>query len=113
MDEHYECDQCGACCRQLIVEADAIDVLREPRLIECDSYYQGKTREEVLDLLIDDGRVINVTCAKPCRFLDGNECGIYPTRPNECVAMLAGEDPCQLARKAEGLQPLLPIRSES
>ena len=31
----YECDCCGACCKALIVEADVIDVLREPRILEC------------------------------------------------------------------------------
>ena len=31
----YECDQCGACCKgTFIVEADYLDVRREPRVIE-------------------------------------------------------------------------------
>lgn len=46
---------------------------------------------------------------KPCQFLDGNNrCSIYPTRPNACVAMEAGDEQCQAAREAEGLPPLLP-----
>jgi hypothetical protein len=33
----YECDQCGACCKgHLIVEAYALDVLREPHLAAAD-----------------------------------------------------------------------------
>lgn len=38
----YECDQCGACCTgRLIVQAEDLDVMREPRLIEADPYWAG------------------------------------------------------------------------
>ena len=112
MVERYECDQSGACCRQLIVEADAIDVIREPKLIDADRFYRGKTLHEVVRLLSEEGRALSVACGK-CSMLDGNVCSIYPTRPNECVAMEAGDDQCQQSRKAEGLPRLLPVESES
>lgn len=107
----YECDQCGACCKgNLIVEAEELDLLREPRLIESDPHYAGKSAEEVLvQLQTDVGRAIILACSRPCTFLGSdNKCGIYPTRPNVCVGMQAGDEQCQSAREAEGLPPLLP-----
>jgi Fe-S-cluster containining protein len=47
---------------------------------------------------------------RACRFLNhDNACGIYPTRPNVCVAMQAGDEQCQLARHERGLPPLEPL----
>lgn len=47
--ERYECDKCGACCKgTLIVEADDLDVLREPRIIEADPSHAGKSTELVV-----------------------------------------------------------------
>ena len=46
----------------------------------------------------------------PCKFLDDeNRCDIYPTRPNVCVAMAAGDEQCQQARKGMGIDPLEPV----
>ncbi len=110
----YECDKCGACCKgYLIVEADEIDLLREPRLAEADPHYAGKNASEVLDILRGEiGKAIVIACGteRPCRFLrDDNTCEIYPTRPNDCVSMQAGDEQCQKAREAEGLPPLEPV----
>lgn len=108
----YECDQCGACCRQLIVEADDLDLLREPRLIEADPYYAGKPIGEALTILEEPGRALTIACgsARPCRFLDDDSrCTIYPTRPNECVAMQAGDEQCQRAREMAELPRLEPV----
>ena len=108
----YLCDQCGACCRgHLIVEADIIDVLREPRLIEADPYYSRLTPAEALAALEEPGRGLMIACGidRPCRFLGtDNRCAIYPTRPNGCVAMEAGDEQCQEARAAAGLPKLEP-----
>ncbi len=106
----FECDQCGACCRQLIVEADELDVLREPRLIDADRHYAGKSVDEVVDELQSDvGKVLVIVCSSGCRFVGtDNQCTIYPTRPNVCVAMQAGDEQCQTVRQAEGLEPLAP-----
>jgi Fe-S-cluster containining protein len=108
----YDCDQCGACCEgHLIVEADEIDVLREPRLIEADRYYQQMTVTQALHLLqADVGRAVHLSCGQKCMFLgDDRRCTIYPTRPNVCVGMQAGDEQCQEAREAAGLPPLLPV----
>jgi hypothetical protein len=49
------CDQCGACCKgSSIVEADILDVLREPKLAKADPYCQGKSHNEVLRQILDD-----------------------------------------------------------
>ena len=102
----YECDKCGACCKgNLIVEADEIDVMREPRLIEADRHYAP------LGVLRNDmGRAVIISCGEACPFLGAdNFCSIHPTRPNVCVAFEAGDKQCQEARAAEGLPPLPPV----
>ncbi len=108
----YQCDQCGACCQgHLIVEADGLDVLREPRLIEADPYYAGMSVDEALAKLEEPGRALIIACGldRPCPFLSDSRCTIYPTRPNDCVAAEAGADQCQSARSAAGLEPLAPM----
>lgn len=107
----YVCDQCGACCKgHLIVGAESLDVIREPRLIEVDRYFRGKTVRQVVDEIENDGKMVTLACGYSCSFLGGdNCCTIYPTRPNDCVAMQAGDDQCQQSRAAEGLPPLLPV----
>jgi Fe-S-cluster containining protein len=113
--ERYECDRCGACCQgHLIVEAYQLDVLREPKLIGADtgSFYDGMTHEQVVDALADEYRCLVLAAAKshPCNFLgDDKLCRIYPTRPNACVAMQAGDEQCQSARQDAGMPPLLPV----
>lgn len=112
----YECDKCGACCKgNLIVEADEIDVLREPRLIEADRYYAPLGVPKTLELLrTDAGRALTISCGQACKFLgQENLCSIHPTRPNVCVGFQAGDEQCQEARAAEGLPPLLPVSSLS
>lgn len=108
----FECDKCGACCKgSLIVEAEELDVVREPRIVAADHHYAGKSVEQVLvELQTDIGRVVLLACGKPCQFLSTeNDCTIYPTRPNCCVGLEAGDEQCQEARKAEGLLPLAPV----
>ena len=101
-----ECDRCGACCAGvLIVEADYLDALREPRLLDADV----SGRRVALDVL-DDAHAVLLACGteRPCRFLGpDNLCGIYPTRPNGCVAFEAGSEECQRARRLFGLPPLV------
>ena len=109
--ERYDCDKCGACCKgTLIVEADDLDVLREPRIIEADPSHAGKSPELVVLEIQNDMKAVYLACGYPCSFLKGdNSCSIYPTRPNVCVGMQAGDEQCQAARALEGLLPLLPI----
>ena len=104
MASKYECDLCGACCQgALIVEAYYLDVLREPRILEADVC----GRQTSLDELSDEDKCIVLAANNPCRFLDSDHrCTIYPTRPNVCVAMEAGDEQCQEARIKMGLPPL-------
>lgn len=105
----YECERCGACCRHWIVEADLVDVLREPRIAaECalmDGY--GK-------LPLDSDSVWMIACgpSESCPFQRGNECDIYPTRPSECVAFSPGSLKCAECRTAAGLRPLVERESD-
>lgn len=102
----YECDRCGACCRgTLIVEAYYLDALREPRILDADV----TGRRVAIDELTDEARCILLAANHPCRFLSANGCcTIYPTRPNVCVGMQAGDEQCQEARSQLGLLPLQP-----
>jgi Fe-S-cluster containining protein len=104
------CDKCGACCRQLIVEAYDLDVLREPHLAAAD--IGERTREMVYqDLMAEleqDGACLVIAGGgESCKFLrESGTCAIYATRPNVCVALQPGDDQCGQARQAEGLPPL-------
>lgn len=109
--QRYECDQCGACCQgTLIVEADDLDVLREPRIIEADEHHRDKSVHQMVYEIQNDFKAVILACGSPCSFLTAkNMCSIYPTRPNCCVGMEAGDEQCQEARVSKGLGPLLPV----
>ena len=107
----YECDQCGACCKgHLIVEANALDVLREPHLAAADigEWTREMSYQTLMAELDQDGKCLVIAGGgDECKFLRGsNTCAIYPTRPNTCVAMQAGDEQCREARGEEGLPPL-------
>lgn len=116
---NYSCDQCGACCKSLIVEFYEIDVLRESRLLEI-------IPAEMLAK--SEGGMLWDSTRKCCPYLSDqigilhrihgegeqrtrtetpvHSCLIYPTRPTCCVAVQAGDAKCQQARKIQGL-PML------
>jgi len=99
--ENFRCDNCGACCKVLIVEADFIDAQREPRLYEIFTGDKDKLREGEHCVHVYDVE------KRQCHFLDENcHCSIYSTRPNECVSVEPGDAKCQQARHMKGL-PLL------
>ncbi len=106
----YECDHCGACCRRLIVEVYDLDVLREQHLATADisGTTRGMTYDTLMAELEQEGHCLVIAGGgEECKFLRGdNTCAIYPTRPNACVAMQAGDEQCQAARADEGLPPL-------
>ena len=108
----YVCDFCGACCKgHLMVECDDLDVLREPRLIDVDQHHRGKSVEQMVYEIQTERKAVMLAMGKPCAFLAENKCSIYPTRPNCCVGLQAGDEQCQECRTAEGLPPLLPINA--
>lgn len=110
----YECDKCGACCKgSLIVEAEELDVLREPRIIDADPHHRGKTVEQMVREISEEWKAVILACGRPCEFLSSdNCCTIYLTRPNVCVGLQPGDDQCQAARANEGLAPLQPVSSD-
>ena len=107
----YECDCCGACCQgRLIVLAEQLDLLREPRLLSADDHRSDWSLEQALSDLDDPGRCLLIAGPNSCQFLNcENRCTIYPTRPIDCVAMQAGDEQCQEARRAAGLPRLQSI----
>ena len=117
MAPRYDCDKCGACCRgNLLVEVYDIDVLREPRLLDShiSRWTRGIARQTLMDELEQEGKCLIIAGAPyACAFLrEDSTCDIYPTRPNVCVGMQAGDDQCQESRQAIGLPDLQPVDSE-
>jgi Fe-S-cluster containining protein len=104
MKRIYLCDQCGLCCRHLLVEASAVDVLREPRI-----EIERPLGKRAKSLSILDACWLLAGPGMPCPFLNAdNKCGIYPTRPGTCVAFMSGSAKCQELRAEHGVPPLTP-----
>ena len=105
-----ECDQCGACCKgPLLVEAYDLDLLREPQLAtaEIGDWTREMAYRDLMAELEQEGKCLIIAGGQECKFLRGdNTCAIYPTRPNACVAMQAGDKQCLEARETEGIPPL-------
>ncbi len=110
--ELYECDGCALCCRQLIVEAEPLDVIREPKIAARCFHLNSGGRGVSLHVL---ETTWSIACGEtqPCPFLGAdNRCGIYPTRPNVCVSFMAGSEKCQELREANGLARLAAVSHE-
>lgn len=118
----YKCDSCGACCIHLIVEIDPVDIAREPKLRslrpsrfnpEWEPDEDDREEYERVGPLVpgfEAGAILACGAANPCPMLTSEKlCSIYPTRPACCVALQAGSDLCQIARKVAGLPILEPI----
>lgn len=101
----YQCDNCGLCCTQTFIKVNAVDVLREPKILGCRRIKVGErvTEQWMLNKLEEES-----VSHGPCTFHDGKGCTIYGTRPNLCVAFQAGSEACQSLRAKAGLQPLQP-----
>lgn len=103
---NFECDQCGACCKNLIVEAYKWDWKREPKI---EALREPISRQLSIGIPEHDECVVLYDAEKRCcPFLDREtcNCGIYPTRPVECVMVEAGDAKCQQARRLDGLKLL-------
>ncbi len=105
--ERYECDNCGACCKALIIEVYDSDVLREPRLAK---HVKPFKPSDVDDENPRGLRPFGLLAAcQPCPFLTtASECGIYTTRPLDCVLFEPGGAQCQETRGRLGFSPLKP-----
>ena len=72
------CKQCGRCCKELKLEIMEIDLVREPRL---------RAAPVPLDDSVPDNPFEkSYILPHPCSFRLENNCMIYDTRPNICVA---------------------------
>lgn len=100
-----ECDDCGACCRSMIIEIYHVDVVREPRLLDVAEPMRIGVDGQIPDDPWEREYLLAAGGGSPCPFHVGL-CEIYPTRPNCCVAFEAGGWQCQLARLEAGLSPL-------
>ena len=97
------CKNCGLCCEHLLVEADAVDVLREPRIET--SRPLGK---RAVSLSVLDACWILAGPGMPCAFLTPKKrCAIYPSRPQTCVAFMPASPKCQELRSDHGLPPVV------
>jgi Fe-S-cluster containining protein len=102
MPSIYVCDQCALCCQHLLVEADALDVLREPKIEE---YRPLGSRAIALPIL--HATWVLAGPGYPCPFLASDlKCSIYASRPQVCVRFAAGSFQCQELRKAHGVPRL-------
>ncbi|HQZ65537.1 MAG TPA: hypothetical protein PLY87_10700 [Planctomycetaceae bacterium] len=72
--ERFECDKCGACCQgSLIVEADDLDVMREPRLIAGDESQGDRSVEQVVREIQTEGKIVLLACGSACAFPCGRQ----------------------------------------
>ena len=106
-----ECQECGSCCKgHLIVEVYDLDVLREQHLAAADitERTRGMTYQTLMADLEQEGKCLVIAGGRDeCKFLcEDDTCAVYPTRPNACVAMQAGDEQCRRAREHENLPPL-------
>jgi Fe-S-cluster containining protein len=98
---------CGLCCQELLVECDAIDVLREPRIEEVAPMKMSNHSLPVID------SCWILAGATGCTFLDERKrCGIYATRPSTCVGFPAGGKKCAELRTRAGLPPLQGVTAD-
>lgn len=82
----FQCQQCGNCCKRMILEIWGLDVLREPKLVQYAKLCNGQE---------DECEAYKVwTLPTPCPLLVDNKCSIYETRPTMCVAFGYGESGC-------------------
>jgi Fe-S-cluster containining protein len=109
MAKRYICDGCGLCCTQLIVEADPLDILREPAIAEKCPHLDGHGTIPI------EESAWSIACgeARLCPFHQDKKCSIYPTRPNVCAEFQAGGAKCQELRTDHGLSALVAVEDDS
>jgi len=98
------CENCGLCCKSLIIEIDHLDVVREPKLLPVVTLLGGGGR---ITYESDWEKQYRLACGSrhPCQMLGEDlRCGIYPTRPNCCVAFEVGSEKCNELREEAGLE---------
>jgi Fe-S-cluster containining protein len=97
------CKNCGLCCEHLLVEANAIDVMREPRIET-----ERPLGKRAVSLSVLDACWILAGPGMPCAFLTPKKrCAIYSSRPQTCVAFVPGSPQCQELRMDAGRAPVV------
>jgi len=101
------CDKCGTCCRvchPIRLEVEDIGRIASYLRIPIPSFY--------LEYVQVEGESFYIKGTKPCRFLRGNLCSIYPVRPLVCryypfnvdSKRLVFERECRIPEKIIGLR---------
>ena len=109
MDDGYECDGCGACCRTFPIFASGADALREPRIDVEAIRLPGHLATSEWSF-----QLFPLPFLESCGFLDPQcRCTIYASRPDVCRSFTAGDEQCQEARSRQGLPPLASGRTDS
>lgn len=80
--EAIDCTQCANCCRRLDVYLTPEDAAQ---LATGLSIPVQDVRTQYIDAAVNEGEW-GVFRARPCAFLHGNLCSIYPHRPESCRA---------------------------
>ena len=85
----YECDQCGACCKRLLVECDDIDLMREPKLQAVDRYYRDMTFDQALTVLQSVCKPVMSSARKhgrqkACRCYNPLKFELFAVHPRVC-----------------------------
>lgn len=80
--EAIDCTECANCCRNLDVQlgADDLEQLSKGLVIPISEIRQ---HIEIQDSADPD--IIGIFKPKPCAFLKGNLCSVYPHRPTSCA----------------------------
>lgn len=109
------CEQCGTCCKDIIIELLPEDIIREPRLKEFMRPIADADIAENFDLCWKDkcDYVIDIGPEdylrfRVCPFLVDNKCSIYKTKPKICNIVLPSIVNCKQVRI-----PILPNMSDS
>lgn len=106
----YECDHCGLCCEDLIIEVEHADVLREPRIAERFKLLDGNGKLPMAEA--QWGLNVLKPSGYGCPFHQSNRCEIHATRPHVCVAFLAGSKKCLELREGMKLPPLQAVERD-
>lgn len=77
LQAHFECQQCGQCCRihtvgVRITQSDAERLAQK----------EGLSLDEFLKTVLKAGDTYLIT--QPCRYQDGNRCAVHDVKPAVC-----------------------------
>lgn len=104
----YDCQQCGACCKNLPANA-AVGFVSWVEIADDDRVLQRS--DLVRKLVVRDGEGVPHLRLAPdgsCLALRGAvggrvRCTVYHDRPSPCRRVQAGDDLCRMYRAAHGL----------